>query len=552
MSGTLGIIINNIGNLTLESCIFSDNLSTVSSGGQGAISNSGILNVLGCTFYNNRVTMGTGAAIFQRSESGNPELFIAGNLFFWNNSIHNNSANPVIHRVNGTVTSLGYNVVDVPIGIVNGQSGWIAGIGDKSISASFSALPVLPPSFKLLSESAAANVITELPNNYPTVDFYGNTITQGAAAGAVQSTVGSGFLIELTYDSARGSVDVSSTPDADGLYSGTVTLTATPESGFIIYWLVNEEEKTGNQIILTTQTRVQTVFVREWLVTNYTDQTSTPPEGTLRHALTNADHGDIIRIAASGQTISLASRLEVSRNVIIEGNGVTITRLSSMTSSTASQLMNVDTNITATIRRVHFRGGRSSDNGSAIRNQGNLTLESCIFNDNQTVGSMSSFGGAIRNMSRGNLFVLGCIFINNRAGTSLTSYGGAIEQFDTMTTLTLAGNLFFGNVTGGSNPNGTPIIRGGVVISLGYNVVNVPFGTAFGQSGWVAGTRDVTLADIGLPINLSPYYSDFTFTPSAGSVLRNHIPANHGIPGFPTVDFYGNTRTWPGAPGAVR
>jgi len=558
-SNTRGAAITNSGNLTLESCIFSNNQTSNANAFGGAIYSTVTLRVLGCSFYNN-IAEECGAIGIGGMDA---VLILSGNLFYGNNNSSNNSRFPVVSNAVSSVspmgiTSLGYNVVDVPIGTSYFQSFWAAGPGDKSIGTLPSNFPISSVSFKLLQESGAANVITELPDYYPAFDFYGNAINPGAAAGAVQSFAsGSGFLIDLiTYN--RGSVEVSSTPDADGLYpAGNVTLTATPDSDFTFgYWLVDGEIRTGNQIEieLEAHTRIQAVFIKEWLVNTYTDQTSNPPAGTLRHALNNAQDGDTIRISASGQTIALAGRLSVSRNITIEGNGVSITRLSTMTSNTTSnQLLTVTLGTMATIRRVHFKDGRASDYGAAIRNEGNLTLETCIFSGNQTSAG-SAYGGAI--YTNAILNVLGCTFYNNRAGNT-TGTGGAIYQTGTASVLILAGNLFFGNNNGSGNSN-TPVVHraNGTVTSLGYNVVDVAIGTADTQSGWAAGvTGDATFVDIGFDNNTTIPFVNAAggdFTPLDTGTLRSRIPAAHGITGFPTVDFLGATRTWPGAPGAVR
>jgi hypothetical protein len=102
--------------VTLESCIFSDNVTFVTNihnSGGGAIFNSGgNLTVIGCTFYNNRTgnPSGHGGAI---RTSGN--LILAGNIFYNNIGglddlgVDTNNIFRII-AVNRTVISLGYNV----------------------------------------------------------------------------------------------------------------------------------------------------------------------------------------------------------------------------------------------------------------------------------------------------------------------------------------------------------------------------------------------------------------------------------------------------------
>jgi predicted outer membrane repeat protein len=202
-------------------------------------------------------------------------------------------------------------------------------------------------------------------------------------------------------------------------------------------------------------------------------------------------------------------------------------------------------NITAaagsvTISRLWFKdgGGASYNNyGGAISiDTGTLTLESCIFSGNQT----GYPGGAISN--RGTLNVKGCTFVSN----SSPSYnGGAI--YSSSGTLTLTGNLFYGNTA-----NSYPVVYrgGGTVSSGGYNVVDVALGGGSAYSGWTAVTGDTTIEDLLGANTTSPFIDIDTLDLAPKSEL-SIIPADFAD-NMPATDFYGNTRTWPGAPGAVK
>jgi len=161
--------------VNLESCIFSGNQSD--SLGGSIIVYSGYLNVKGCTFYGN--SSGSGGAICGFTTSN---ITLTGNLFYRNGA---STTGPVIDS-SGTLTSYGYNVVDVPLGTGSSQSGWVAHSTDKTIS--FLNIPISNENFKLISTNGARNVITSRPAGYPTVDFYGDPIpATNAAAGAVQA-----------------------------------------------------------------------------------------------------------------------------------------------------------------------------------------------------------------------------------------------------------------------------------------------------------------------------------------------------------------------------
>jgi hypothetical protein len=296
-------------------------------------------------------------------------------------------------------------------------------------------------------------------------------------------------------------------------------------------------------LTLTAHTRVQAVFA-VLVVNTFTDSSdSAATPGTLRYALTNAQNGETVRVdtVTPGQTvIELSGRLpNITKNITIEGNGVTITRNDAWTTiNNDSQFMYID-NGTVMIRRIHFKNGRAGDGAAINKNKGNLTLESCIFSGNQASNAAFSNGGAIYNRE-GKLDVRGCTFYQNSADTG----GAIIDSSSTSYTLTLTGNLFYGNTA-----EYKPILHytWGPTTSL-YNVADFSYGAGGRYStditGWNAGTGDTTFTN--LSISGDPVNS--TFAPVNG--LKSVIPS--APEGFPATDFYGNTRTFPGAPGAVR
>jgi hypothetical protein len=221
------------------------------------------MSVKGCTFYGN--TAGTSGGAIGCSISSS--LTLAGNLFYGNTA----ASGYHVVRPDGTVTSNGYNVVDVPLGTASNQSGWAAHSADKTVGSP----TIAATSFKLLSGSGAANVITSRPGGYPTADFYGNPIpASGAAAGAVQAVAsGTGYYLSLSVNNSEwGSVSASPAPDSDGLYpaGGSVTLTAAskgPAGYGFLYWLVNDTQQLNSNpnpltLTLNNNYKVQAVFGR--------------------------------------------------------------------------------------------------------------------------------------------------------------------------------------------------------------------------------------------------------------------------------------------------
>jgi predicted outer membrane repeat protein len=519
-----GGAIRTEGTLTLESCIFSGNRGTAYWANGGAVSSTNTLTLRGCTFYRNTANRG-GAVYFHTSGK---TLTLTGNLFYWNTA----TSNPVVHA-DGETVSTSYNVVDVAFGTGTGQAGWNGGTGDTSIGTSFANLPVSGKSFKLYGNGAANKLPGTLPEDYPATDFYGDPISGGGAAGAVQASTAnqSGYYLEYSQNNApAGTVTVNPPLDADGLYQGgSLTFTANPGSTSTLrHWLVDgvETASTGpNELTITPSghSRVQAVFSRAVTV-NTTGDAGT---GSLRAALTSAQDGDVITF--DGVTvITLESPLpSITKSITIEGNGVTLTQLLYIPAVAAE----------VSIRGIHFKDGSAANSGMAIWTEGTLTLESCIFSGNHATSS----GGAV--YSRNTLTIRGCTFYGNTAD----SRGGAVYFLGASArTLTLTGNLFYGN-TAGSGEYPVVYNSGSGTVDVSYNVVDVALGTGTGQAGWATGTGDTTFST--LSIGDDPPFDETTFVPVSG--LENVLPSTAPA-GFPLTDFYGTARSFPGAPpGAV-
>jgi hypothetical protein len=267
-------------------------------------------------------------------------------------------------------------------------------------------------------------------------------------------------------------------------------------------------------------------FTRAIYVTNEDDSGT----GSLRWAIEQAKlrANSTIIIDSSVKTITLSSSLEIPTtyspdspiSLTIEGNGVTITQ----NSPTGFYLLFVGEAHIITIRRVHFKGGKSfgfEGSGGAISSGATLTLESCIFSENQAVWC----GGALNNF--GTMDIKGCTFYGNSVvSDGWGGNGGAIIN-NYGSSLSLTGNLFYGNTA----PS-YPVINDG--ISGGYNVVDVQLGDTSDQSGWTSGTGDQYIP--------GPTVMPKTFKPISGTGATNVFP--DALPAdYPTIDFYGNPIT---------
>jgi len=263
--------------------------------------------------------------------------------------------------------------------------------------------------------------------------------------------------------------------------------------------------------------------------------------GSIHEAFNQLQDGATIRFdlpSGSGNLIELNHTLNVNHsNVTIEGNGVRLSPNPGWTQG-AAPLIHVGVNSTTTIRRIHFHGASASGNqGTAIHNQnGKLIIESCIFSDNKAT-AVGGYASVIFNSNNGTLVVRGSTFYNNSfpAGAN----GGVIALSSGR--VDLSGNLFFAN-TIGPTPNGVKAFgMTSAIVSLGYNVINLPTGEGAGGSGWTHTPSDTFRTS-------TPFAPNTFFEPV--DALRI-IPSHFGNDHLPAKDFLGNPRTWPGAPGAV-
>jgi len=342
-----------------------------------------------------------------------------------------------------------------------------------------------------------------------------------------------GYPTEVTAASVKITpLDSSGTP-AQTLYfiGGTPSVnknnTSSPLSlntGYyqVIFSLSNGQHSTGREeylhIYKNMDSRFEYTFSQDHLTVYSVTNGADSGPGSLRHAIANAASDSTILVESSVGTIQLTSRLSISKNLTIAGNGVTITRAPSWTTiGYYSGLLYISS--TVTINRVHFKDGRSTGYGAAINFEScSVNLESCIFSGNQS----NEAGGSIY-IYNGNLNVKGCTFYGN----SSDSLGGAICG-NSSSSITLTGNLFYGNTA--ALITHPVLMSSGTVTSNGYNVVDVPLGSGLFQSGWVAHGTDKVVNS--LPIETA------TFKVISGSGAHNIITSRPG--GYPATDFYGN------------
>jgi len=528
-SASTAIIYNNdsgLGNnlLILESCIFSGSYGTA----YGAIFNLGMMSVKGCTFYEN-----SGSASGAIFHTGPPlaTLTLTGNIFYGNTSMTDIRASNTYSYCK--VVSNGYNVFE----------------NNYIVNSSYAAMPAAPNDivstglfinheFKILPGSKADGIITTIPIGYPSFDFYGAPITNGASAGAVQAkATGSGYYLSAkANNSERGEISV--TPqNANSFYSGPVTITAQANSGFIFsHWVINGTES-GDSNPLTLTLKEHTELQAFFGIAVTSDEDDGP--GTFRQAITDMVNNDVIVFdLPAGAIITVEGSLpSIGKNVTIKGNGVTLTY--SYMVAVYTPLLYIYNDTIVKINRVWFKESRgySALNIAAGTGTGSVTLESCIFSATATNPYSVIFGAAISNGGT-NLSVTGCTFYGN-----VSNIAGAI--YHSAGTLTLAGNIFYGNTARGNLGNTMMAI--GTINNKGYNIFDIYIE---GPSGDNYDTLPVNIND-KIVVEL-PFTNTTDFKPTAST--KTIIPGGSWAQAnMPTVDFYGTARDWTtaGAPGAV-
>ncbi len=200
-----GAILNS-GNLTLQSCIFSNNHVT---NWGGAVLNGGILEVTGCTFYNN-YTSDNGGAIY----SNGLLTTLSGNLFYGNSAMMGGDIF-FDNGYGGEFYSLGYNVYsNSPVGM-------------SFISSDVGYGGTMPISTTDFSPQETSLIIAT-KGSVPETDFYGNQRIYLSAAGAVNYSETVYFTV--TFDSQGGS-----SVESIKAYNSIITKPIDPtRSGYIL------------------------------------------------------------------------------------------------------------------------------------------------------------------------------------------------------------------------------------------------------------------------------------------------------------------------------
>ena len=174
---------------------------------------------------------------------------------------------------------------------------------------------------------------------------------------------------------------------------------------------------------------------------------------SLPYALAHASPGDTIDFSVScpaSTPIIVSSPMTVSQSLNLTGPGASALVVSG---NNASQVLVVDSGVTASIPGITIEDASHEGVGGAIHNSGTLTITDCAFSDNRAppLGN----GGAIANS--GTLSVVDSQVTGNGSGND----GGAIDNADGLCssrsgTLAVTGSTFTNDFSadGGAIDNG--------------------------------------------------------------------------------------------------
>ena len=258
--------------------------------------------------------------------------------------------------------------------------------------------------------------------------------------------------------------------------------------------------------------------------------------GSLRQAVLDANataEADEIRLGSGVKVITLASEVNISAPLVVNGGGAALkgstTRLFSVTGGTVR------------FDRLTFTGGKAfSGNGGAVNIEGAAKADfvNCTFFNNDA----GAEGGAVCVSSSG---LDATTFLNcTIAGNSATNGGGvAVVQG----AVSFAGSIVTGNTERGGLAQGADIYAdsGGSVFNSGrYNVIgstNAPGSFGAGQGNHTSiRSADVFQATNPLALETVDGVQVLKLSSLSGNAARDLIPT--GSAGFPSEDQRGAAR----------
>jgi len=280
-------------------------------------------------------------------------------------------------------------------------------------------------------------------------------------------------------------------------------------------------------------------------------------EEELNYALNLTDAGDTIIITSPG-TMNITSAIGIFLDTTIQtvGSGSFI-----FDGNSTNQLFAISPDLNVRLIGLTFQNSGSGQINGAVGNDGNLTIESCVFQNNN-----GNTGGAIYNSTTGNLIVNNSVFKNNIAAAN----GGAIYNdgalsidksvFNNNQSDYSNGGAIFNNSTASlkiSNStlyenNSTLNYGGGAIYSSGLlNILNstISGNGAPDGGGIYADSGDINISHSTIAYNVSGFFNGASgggiYNFSASSInINNSIIINNTDLIDHAPNIYGNINSY--------
>jgi uncharacterized repeat protein (TIGR03803 family) len=298
------------------------------------------------------------------------------------------------------------------------------------------------------------------------------------------------------------------------------------------------------------------------VVTNTADNSG---PGTLRTAIANATNGAVITFAPnlSGQTILLASTLNITTNLTIDASA--LTNGIQISGNHGCRIFNVPAGNASVLTALKLvNGNGSGTDGGAIFNQGSLTLNQCTVSGNSVSNNAGIYGG-------GGICNLGTLTVNSSTFSSNSVWASSLSQFGVNDpngyggggaiynagTLTVNQCTLSGNFLNDSDGSGTVFLSGGGILgnegtmvvnqsTLAGNWVNDPSAGAFAtpEVGGLENFGNLTLNNTIVAANSG----ELTSNPNldSGSPITGANNLTTGNPQLAPLGNYGGpTQTMP-------
>ncbi len=153
-----------------------------------------------------------------------------------------------------------------------------------------------------------------------------------------------------------------------------------------------------------------------WIVTDASDNPSSPGENTLRGIIGKATDLDIITFAPGIAEILLQGELVIDKILAITGS--TTQKVTIRQTAAGTRVLSVSSGKSAGLQYLTITGGRRTEygDGGGILNNGTLSINHCTILDNTT----ASYGGGISNEYRATLTIKNSLV----KGNSASGHGG--------------------------------------------------------------------------------------------------------------------------------